>query len=553
MASFYLILFRCKMFHLSLFLDDCQIRPQVFNSKLTWEKSSLILFDHPAIHGGYFFNNNDCIILVYEKCGIENELLHQADIAWNRQEGVFLDDFDLVHELFDTYPGEIFLIETAAGEFSPAVRFRSSQHGICLHYFSVVGDRMEIGWSFEAVARSHPKPAFDFHYMMRSYYKPSYSHRTPFQNVNVMPRGCVLNWDANEVDLQRDTITVGIKKSDISADIEPEQRIISCIENTIKRRNLSASDVVIELSGGVDSSLVGCGLGRVLGDGIHSLGIKVHDKALSKAQTQRRSALIERYGFKDHYIAIESYPSQFRASENQLDFQLPHSEHHIEAFEKLWQEAREAGCRYMFTGFGGDELFPNFSNEPEEKILTYAFDKLVSTELDMINRSFFTCLTDHGKDLAQSALVEPAYCEGAEVSALLASQHHTHLVMKQGFWPVHPLIDPDIVQYCYNLDREQRVGKTAGRNTLSILLEDNELFDNYPKENLLSAVVFSLQLHKSAMNERIKTSPLVTYGLVDASKWSRMLEQSTREDDVISAGILAQLFGLDRFIRCYDN
>lgn len=540
------------MFHLSLLLDDCQIPPNISDSIIRWSNSSLKIFEHPAIGFACYYNKNDFIILIYEKCGVDNELLKQAELARKRQKIVFLDNFDLVHDVFDIYPGEVFLIETAAGEFGPVVRFRSGTLGVCLHYFSVLGTRMEMGWAFERVAQLYSKPTYDFHYMFRNYYKPTYSNRTPFQNISVMPRSCILYWNADGVVLQRDTLSDSSKESHIYSDKKPESQIIELIENVISSRDLCAHDVAVELSGGVDSSLVSCGLGRVLGEGIHSIGIKVHDQSLSKAQDHRRAAIINRYGFSDYYIPIELYPSRFFASSNQIDFKLPSSEHHIEAFERLWDEVREAGCLYIFTGFGGDEMFPNFLGEPKEKISIYAFDKLLKLDIDKVNRSFFTCLTDYGKDLAQSALIEPVYCEAAEISALLACQYHTHHLMRKGFWPVHPLIDSKIVEYCYHLEVTQRMGKAAGKNTLAAVLGNKSLFQNYPKENLLSAIVFSLHHYKAELQTRIPSSPLVMHGFVDPSKWYHMLEQCTRENDVISAGILAELFGLDRFMRCYQ-
>jgi asparagine synthase (glutamine-hydrolysing) len=111
----------------------------------------------------------------------------------------------------------------------------------------------------------------------------------------------------------------------------------------------------------MDSATVACGLAERNG-ALPSLGILL-DGDTRQPQLRRRAAIVERLGLRDrtaeiadHLPSLDLRPVPGR----RLGF---NQEYYLEACATLWDQAVALGCDRLYTGIGGDELFPDYLHE----------------------------------------------------------------------------------------------------------------------------------------------------------------------------------------------
>ncbi len=161
-------------------------------------------------------------------------------------------------------------------------------------------------------------------------------------------------------------------------------------------------------------------------------------------------------------IGIFSILSQFPLS-SQINIRklkpfYPWREIYYEALLGQINLARKNGVKQIFTGMGGDEMFKIDSREKDghqgEKEVAFR-RKLVIPRFftDKFKRKFFENISAE-KTIPVSLV---------PYSVLDANSSRNNLYIEQDIWPISPLADPELVEFCRNLPEKWRRDKKIMR------------------------------------------------------------------------------------------
>jgi asparagine synthase (glutamine-hydrolysing) len=217
--------------------------------------------------------------------------------------------------------------------------------------------------------------------------------------------------------------------------------------------------VAAGLSGGLDSTLV-CGALARQGHGVDSFGILVPDEG-REGQVLRRALAVQRFGLVDRVHRIGPGYSPWSRGRTRFDRTVPWEELYYEPFDELYAKAAAAGHRIFCTGLGGDDLLQPYWDELPDQGRAERAALAGHGELpDFLTRRV---REEHvGRTAAMNdlprAFVQRSVMDSAAGMAAQALRH--------GLWPVHPLIAPEVVQYCHALPAEMRRERRLVRDLL---------------------------------------------------------------------------------------
>ncbi|WP_266160766.1 asparagine synthase-related protein, partial [Dyella silvatica] len=137
------------------------------------------------------------------------------------------------------------------------------------------------------------------------------------------------------------------------------------LHRTVSARPITAAGVAVELSGGKDSATVACAMTAIHGQ-MSSRGILL-DGDVRQPQLQRRQWIANRLGLVDHTVEMAAFPPSLDLRRRPGQSLGLNQEYYLEACSALWDSVRAEGRDLLFTGIGGDELFPAYGDEtPQE-------------------------------------------------------------------------------------------------------------------------------------------------------------------------------------------
>ncbi len=240
---------------------------------------------------------------------------------------------------------------------------------------------------------------------------------------------------------------------------DPVAAFETIVSSSMRRwTNVSEAVLGVEVSGGLDSSLVASSAAALCATRLRSYGIGLMGES-TEDQRVRRAEVSERFGLVDTEVSIASFlplaPGSCR-----LDGRaplLPWEEGYYEVFDEMATRASAAGTEVLLTGFGGDELSGLRPSElralrgepgapappdPPPTFLTPSARATLSDELDLPPRA--------------------ASSESAVACAALSAARY----MRRGIWPIHPLCTPQLVHFCARLPAEWRYRRRLEREAL---------------------------------------------------------------------------------------
>ncbi|WP_019955367.1 asparagine synthase-related protein [Yoonia vestfoldensis] len=226
-------------------------------------------------------------------------------------------------------------------------------------------------------------------------------------------------------------------------------------------RSLPA-DVLVgtELSGGLDSALVSIIASRKQ-PGLQSFGLNLPGMP---GQSERRDAVIARFGLKDHTRDLAMATPLFPGSPRwQGAGGAPWEETYDEAVGTLLAQAADLGIRAMLTGFGGDELCSLYPGEAPPPPHLAPLEPASETPCmpDFLTPSAQQALDRHRPVVAPRAALDSSALETVAFGAAVYMRH--------GIWPVHPLCSRELVRFCAMLPWDWRVGRRIEREMLRAL------------------------------------------------------------------------------------
>jgi asparagine synthase (glutamine-hydrolysing) len=317
-------------------------------------------------------------------------------------------------------------------------------------------------------------------------------------------------------------------------------RFSEALQRAVSLRPWLEGSVSLELSGGMDSATVAVALASLHND-LDSKGILL-DGEVRVPQLRRRQLMAERLGLSDYAIDITAFPPS-------LDLSAPPEpygfcrEFYLEACSALWSSARDKGRHTLFTGVGGDELFPAHLDEISvgaAKGPIWARDARSYAE---------ELLTPRALTAARSRPLFDAPESPVPVTSLLANACRAPDLLKHGQWPVHPLSDPRLAYLCHRLPRSSREGREVMRRYLESHLGGDVFPKGYLKETFADVLPPLIAQYASRLTAQLKECALADLGLVDRNAVIALLTTiaTTRSHPATSA--IASFLSLERCAR----
>lgn len=314
------------------------------------------------------------------------------------------------------------------------------------------------------------------------------------------------------------------------------------LQNATTARSSGSDRVAAELSGGMDSATVACALAGSC-ERVASLGI-VLDGDVRDAQIQRRRRIVERLGLHDHTVDMAAHPPSVDVGPEPGHVRRLHWEYYLEASTALWDVSRSHGCDLLFTGIGGDELFPSYLDEAG------ADAQPAETEQQSESRRYVErLLTPRALSAARSQRSFDAPDSPVPATSLLAQACRAPDMLERGLWPVNPLSDPHLVAFCHRLPPEHRRGRAVMRRYLSRHLGEDVFPSGYVKETFVRVLPAAIARHAGAIAAQLRECALADLGLVEPKAALELVNLVATTRAKAPMAVLAPFLRLERLAR----
>jgi asparagine synthase (glutamine-hydrolysing) len=312
------------------------------------------------------------------------------------------------------------------------------------------------------------------------------------------------------------------------------------LQRAVSARPAMPDRFSLELSGGMDSASVACALAKSH-EGVASKGILL-DGHVRHPQVQRRAHIVNRLGLRDYTVEMTAFPPaldiQFTGQTKSLS-----REYYLEACSALWQEAHTQGHDMLFTGIGGDELFPSYLDEVQRQ------ESSESGREHEIRRCSEQLLTPRGRSAARSLRSFDAPASPVPSTTLLAVACRAPDLLRHGLWPVNPLSDPSLVAFCHRLPHEYRQGRDLIRQYLQKHLGNEVFARNYTKETFSGVMPELVSRHASSLAAQLRDCALADLGLVDQRGALALLESIAATRASVATTVFVSFLWLERSVR----
>lgn len=295
-----------------------------------------------------------------------------------------------------------------------------------------------------------------------------------------------------------------------------------------------------ELSGGLDSAVVGLVAAKMAGRRIRTYGLIVPDET-GRVQTRRRQLIVERLGAVDTAIDATRH-APFVRPRSPEDAIVPWGEFYHEAFQSLLGRARADGAHTILTGIGGDEISTLLLSEldprrpeplPRRELPTYLSDRALDA---------FREEARHGLD--------PAPNGAAVRSVFEALQSGTAVYLRAGVWPLYPYATPELVAFCRSLPPEWRRGRRLQREYLAMHGLTEEVYRPELPESFLPLLDRAMrQDARGEIEALFKDSRLAEAGLVDTPRLLAAYGRYCSGEDLSESDFLLEAVVLELTLR----
>jgi asparagine synthase (glutamine-hydrolysing) len=313
------------------------------------------------------------------------------------------------------------------------------------------------------------------------------------------------------------------------------------LQRAVSARPARADRISLELSGGMDSASVACALATCHGP-VASKGILLGGH-VRHPQIQRREQIASRLGLLDDTVEMDAFPPDLDIRRSAQQTKSLSREYYLEACSALWRKARAQGHDVLFTGIGGDELFPSYLDEAQKQ------DPSEPGRAHEVRCHAEQLLTPHARSAAHSLRSFDAPASPVPSTALLAHACRAPDLVRHGLWPVNPLSDPGLVAFCHRLPREHRQGRELIRQYLQKHLGNDVFPRDYTKETFAGVLPQLISRQASSLAVQLRDCALADLGLVDQRAVLALLETVAATQASAPTTALASFLWLERCVR----
>lgn len=513
-------------------LHDLSCQPEWRGGTLAIGGSRIEPYAHAALETLFAHTEDQWILVVRER---------HANVALREDAAAGLLDeqrFAELHRACVMWPLDYVMIEVAKS--GHRIKIRSGMYGAAPVYCRATTSALSVSWDLADFLAA--PLSIDLDIASRCLALGSiYSAQHICSGVTMLTERAVLFAEPGRARYHYPAaVEANTQSLALLTDDEADEAFEKILHDIVSSRPATAGRIATELSGGMDSATVACALTKAHGT-VASKGILLSGDE-RQHQVARRSKIVERLHLIDETVDIDRHlPTlDLQPGEEKV---YPHAELYLEAFDSLWGKARAQGCELLFTGVGGDELFPTYQNETTRR--TDTSGELVEQARDHATK----LLTPRAQAAVHSSRLFDAPTGPIPISALLAGTCQAPHMLRHGLWPVNPLSDPRLVAFCHRLPTASWHRRAVMQRNLGSSLGADVFPPNYAKETFASVLPNLIFRHEQSLAAQLRECALADLGLVDHGAALALLKEVAATRNDAPAAPLISFLWLERFVR----
>lgn len=521
------------MLKATIALADLAFAPQWNHGAIAFGGSRIAPLEHSSLEAVLVRTDGRWFAAVRER---------RADAAATGVVDVDATEFERHHRECLLWPLDYVMVEAA--QAGCRLKLRAGVFGSLPVYARATDDRLELSWDTADLIAA--PTALDFEIAShRLALHTVYSARQLGVGIVMLTERASLSVEPGKASYQypppaRDPELTPAGEADaLLADFA------ACLRDVLDARPVATDRSALELSGGMDSATVACGLAGRHGS-LASLGILLEGDT-RRPQLSRRQAIVERLGLRDRTVEIADFPPSLDLrplAGRRLGF---HQEYYLEACAALWDMACAQGCDRLFTGLGGDELFPDYAHELSGG--GEATEALQSQRERAHRAEVMGLLTPRAQEAARSLHCFGAPSAPVPTTALAAQACRAPDIARRGLWPINPLSDPRLAHFCHRLPPEYRRQRALMRRYLQTRLGEDTFPAGYRKETFEQVFPALIAAHAATLAAQLRECALADRGLVDPRGVERLLDTVATTRARAPTAVLVSFLWLERFAR----
>lgn len=513
-------------------LSDLSLDAQWRDGSIVFGNSRIEPCTHTMLETLLVRTENQWLVTVRER------LASSAHVGAMASRDVDVEQFNRLYQQCLLWPLDYLVIEVAkAGR---RMRVRAGVFGSVPVYCHAIDDHVTISWDF-ADFTAIPlaiDPEVASH---RLALNTVYSARQLCVGVNLLTERASFHVEPGKASYRYPAPAADTAPSPLPVGRDALTAFSELLQHVVSVRPITAERISFELSGGMDSATVASAM-ATRHEPMTSLGI-VLDGDVRLPQIQRRQLIAQRLNLSDQTVDIAAFPPSLDLRSRPDQAKDLHWEYYLEAVAALWDSALAQGRDVLFTGVGGDELFPTYVDEIEGK------SGNESGYVGEARRYAEQLLTPRALHVVRTLRSFDAPASPVPVTSLLTHACRGPNQLRHGQWPVNPLSDPSLAAFCHCLPRDNRLERAVMRQYLQMRLGSDVFPRGYTKETFAHVLPEQISKHVQTIASQLRECALADLGLVDQRAALELLNTvaATRAQAPMSA--LASFLWLERCVR----
>jgi asparagine synthase (glutamine-hydrolysing) len=477
-------------------------------------KSHLRAFAHPALHAALLVSPTRTLFIVRERIrGVP--AAEDSPRIWRVSE----EDWDRALAAARGWPLEFIALGITGRGTAAEVTLHTGHWGSAPVFLHVRDQTLRIEWDitrlYAHLASTRIDPSVAAEFVVNLDYPNS--RRTLFPEILHLTERATATWRAPHAraSVRYPAPALIAQPGKLARDADVPGVFREILSASMRRWDaIEQGRAVFEVSGGLDSSLV-VATGAMIADRpVRSVGLIMPGQP-GRHQQARRACLVRRFGLIDRTLHAIDFPPFAPESRRVRERAIaPSDEFYYEAAEALFGIAGAAGADVVFGGMGGDELASLVHGEieraePDDKAEEEPPERVIPPVATKRLREAYA-QRERRIDCAPGPLLHDSTIESAGAVS--------RLCLRSGFWPVHPLCTPELVQFCRRLPFAWRDRRRIHRAVLASFGLPARL--THPRRATLEhfSDVMEFAIHSAAragIEQLFAESRLAEQGLVD--------------------------------------
>jgi asparagine synthase (glutamine-hydrolysing) len=510
-------------------LPDLSHQPLWRNESIVFGNSRITPYAHPSLEALLVQTQGQWFAMVRERA-----VGHESPVATQSVDG---ETFQELYRQCLLWPLDYLMIEAA--QAGTRMKIRAGVFGSLPLYCRATQDKVRLSWDVTDLA-TEPLAIDAEIASHRLAMNTVYSARQLCVGIQLLTERASLDIEPGRANYRYPAAARETFPAPLLAGRDALAMFEELLQRAVSARPAAAERISLELSGGMDSGSVACALAERYGP-VASKGILL-DGDVRHPQIERRQLIARRLGLFDDTIEMAAYPPDLDLRHVDPTRNLTR-EYYLEACSALWRKALVQGHDMLFTGIGGDELFPRYLDEVQ------AQQPARPERANEVKLYAEQLLTPQARSAAHSLRGFDAPVSPVPSTTLLAIACRAPDLARHGLWPVNPLSDPHLVDFCHRLPREYRQGRELIRLYLQKHLGSDAFPRDYTKETFAGVLPALISRHAPALAEQLSDCALADLGLVDHRAVLTLLDAVATTQASAATTAFVSFLWLERSVR----